>query len=121
MSANGWEALRDLRATGRRPTLPVVVTTKRQMPWRLQGVGCLTVLHEAGTKFPVEHLAGLEVIFLFERCELASHVWRLAKSRGVKFNAQVWCECAGCLSCLPMSCESARAAIDWSESEVTHA
>jgi hypothetical protein len=111
-----WDALRQLREGGEKPSLPVIVTTKRELPRRLDGVGCLTVLHEAGTPFPVELLDGIDVIFFFDKCELAGQVQRLAKSKGVKFGwARAWCTCGSFLTVAPLACDSYAAAVDWME------
>lgn len=111
-----WDALRLLRMGGKRPELPVIVTTKAHLPRRLEGVGCLVILHEAGRVMPIKLLEDLHVIFWFDRCELAGHVWRLAQSKGVKFaSSRVWCNCGSQLSILPMSCESMAGAIAWAE------
>lgn len=105
-----------MRLAGKRPQLPVIVTTKPHLPRRLEGVGCLVILHKAGEVMPIKLLEGLDVIFFFERCELASHVAKLAKAKGAAFaSAKTWCSCAGLLSILPMDCESHAAAIAWME------
>lgn len=108
-----WDALRLLRMGGKKPALPVIVTTKPHLPRRLEGVGCLVILHKAGEVMPVQLLEGLEVIFMFERCELATHVWRIAKAKGVKFNAKTWCKCCDMLSVYGASCASVAAAVDY--------
>jgi hypothetical protein len=114
--SNPWDALRQLRLGGRKPSLPVIVTTKRHLPQRLQGVGCLVIFHQPGEVMPVQLLEGLEVIFMFDRCELASRVWQLAQSRGVKFSAKTWCNCAQTLNTSPYLCESYGSMIEWAES-----
>lgn len=111
-----WDALRMLRMAGHKPQLPVIVTSKAQLPRRLEGVGCLVILHRAGEVMPVKLLDGLDVIFFFDRCELAGHVWKLAQSKGVTFaSVKTWCSCAGLLSILPMDCEGHAAAMAWLE------
>lgn len=105
-----------LRMGGHKPALPVIVTTKPYLPRRLEGVGCMTILHKAGTPMPIQLLEGLEVIFWFDTCGLMVHVLDLAKAKEVTFaRAQVWCSCGNLLSLLPMSCESHAAMIDWLE------
>lgn len=109
-----WDALRMLRMGGRKPSLPVIVTTKAELPQRLEGVGAMVIRYEAGTSMPVQLLDGLDVIFMFDRCELAGHVQKLAKSKGVTFaSARTWCKCGGLLSILPLSCEGMAQAIAW--------
>ncbi|MDP9090166.1 MAG: hypothetical protein M3O26_15650 [Pseudomonadota bacterium] len=111
-----WDALRQLRMAGKKPTLPVIVTTKPQLPQRLDGVGCLVILHKAGEVMPIKLLDGLDVIFWFDRCELELHVKHMADAKGVTFErSRVWCNCAGLLSILPMSCDSMASAIEWME------
>lgn len=111
-----WDALRQLRLGGQKPSLPIIVTTKPYLPRRLYGVGCLVILHRAGEVMPIALLEGLDVIFWFDRCELVIHVDRLAKSKGIKFGwVKVWCSCAGVLSILPMSCASHAAMVEWLE------
>jgi hypothetical protein len=111
-----WEALRMIRMGGHKPGLPVIVTTKPGLPRRLQGVGCLTILHRAGEVMPIKLLDGLDVIFFFDRCKLALHVKHLAQAKGVRFaSAKTWCTCANLLSILPLSCDSHAAAVNWAE------
>lgn len=116
-----WDDLRDLRLEGHKPHLPVIITTKAQLPEALDGVGCMVILHEAGTVMPIKLLDGLDVIFMFDRCELAAHVNKLAKSKGVTFaSAKSWCKCGELLTILPLSCEGMAEAIAWVMGE-THA
>lgn len=111
-----WDALRQLRMGGQKPALPVIVTTKPKLPQRLDGVGCLVILHKAGESMPIGLLDGLDVIFMLDTCELMIHVEHLRKSKGVNFaSSRAWCSCASLLTIMPMSCESHRAAIDWVE------
>ena len=111
-----WDALRMMRLAGQKPVLPVIVTTKPILPQRLEGVGCLVILHKAGEVMPVKLLEGLDVIFFFERCELANAVRKLAMDKGVQFGrSQTWCGCAGLLSILPMNCYSHGEMIKWLE------
>jgi hypothetical protein len=111
-----WDALRQLRLGGRKPTLPVIVTSKEKLPRRLEGVGCMTILHKAGEVMPIKLLEDLDVIFFFDRCELASHVRRLAKEKGVKFGwTQTWCTCGSMLTVLPMACDSMAEMVKWAE------
>jgi hypothetical protein len=88
----------------------------RSPRYRLEGVGCMVILHKAGDPMPVKLLDGLDVIFFFDRCDLAAHVGQLAKSKDVKFaRAQSWCCCSGMLSVVLCSCESHAAMIEWLE------
>ncbi len=111
-----WDALRQLRLSGRKPSLPVIVTTKKHLERALDGVGCMVVVHVAGEVMPVKLLGGLEVIFYFDTCGLVEHVRRIAKSKGVEFaSARAFCNCAGITTISPMSCESHKAAVEWAE------
>lgn len=111
-----WDALRQLRLGGRKPALPVIVTTKPNLPQRLEGVGCLVILHKAGDPMPVKLLDGLDVIFNFDKCELVNHVMDLAEAKGVTMtSAKAWCGCANLLSILPLNCYQHGEIIDWLE------
>lgn len=113
-----WDALRMLRMAGQKPALPVIVTTKPILPQRLEGVGCLVILHKAGEVMPVKLLDGLDVIFFFDRCELAIHVEHLAQAKGVTFaSSRTWCGCANLLSILPLSCWQMHEMVKWAEGE----
>jgi hypothetical protein len=117
-----WDALRLLRLHGQRPSLPVIITTKPYLPQRLEGIGCMVILHKAGERMPVKLLDGLHVIFFFERCELGGHVTQLAKEKRVTFaSSQTWCCCDGRLSTLPLSCESMADMIEWAEGKGAYA
>jgi len=111
-----WDALRMLRMSGQKPALPVIVTTKPRLPQRLEGVGCLVILHKAGEPMPIKLLDGLDVIFMLDTCGLMIHVEQLRKAKGVEFaSARAWCGCAQLLTILPMSCESHAIAMEWME------
>lgn len=113
-----WDALRMLRQSGQKPTLPVIVTTKPDLPRRLEGVGCLVILHRAGEVMPIKLLEGLDVIFNFDKCGLVTHVMDLAKAKGVVMGwTKVWCGCANLLSILPMNCYSHHEMNKWLEGE----
>jgi hypothetical protein len=102
-----WDALRQMRIAGQKPSLPVIVTTLPQLPKRLEGVGCLVILHKAGEAMPIKLLDGLDVIFYFRQCDLMVPVWKLAKSKDVTFaSARTWCSCSDILSVVPMWCDS---------------
>lgn len=114
-----WDTLRMLRLHGQKPSLPVIVTTKRELPRRLDGVGCMVILHEAGKPMPVQLLDGLDVIFLFDRCELAGHVRKLAEAKKITFGQwQTWCACGSLLTVLPMGCDSMAGMVEWAEGRV---
>lgn len=113
-----WDALRLMRLAGQKPALPVIVTTKPDLPRRLEGVGCLVILHKAGEVMPIKLLEGLDVIFNFDRCALELHVEHLAKAKGVKFaSSRVWCGCANLLSILPMTCWQMHEMVKWAEGD----
>lgn len=109
-----WDSLRLLRSHGQKPALPVIVTTKPDLPRRLWGVGCMVIVHKAGDVFPVKLLDGLDVILVLDRCELGNSVFRLADAKGVKFaRLQAWCHCGAHLTVAPILCESYSSATDW--------
>jgi hypothetical protein len=113
-----WDALRQLRMSGQKPALPVIVTTKPHLPKRLEGVGCLVILHKAGEVMPIKLLEGLDIIFNFDKCGLELHVEHMRREKGIKFGrTQVWCSCANVLSILPMNCYSHGEMIKWLEGE----
>lgn len=117
-----WDALRLLRLSGRKPALPVIVTTKPQLPRRLEGVGCLVILYKAGEVMPIRLLDGLSVIFYFDRCELGATVLRFAKAKEVTFGAcEIWCACESRLTTLALSCESMADMADWAEGRGAYA
>jgi len=108
-----WNQLRELRSTGNKPALPIIITSKKYLPRRLPDT-CMTIIHEAGTPMPVELLEGLDVIVWFDRCEIASAVWKLLKAKSVKCSCfRAWCTCGSMLTIAPMDCESHRRAIEW--------
>lgn len=89
-----WGQLAQLRANGRRPALPVFVTTREWYARRLIGVGAMTIIHKPGEPMPVELLEGLEVILALESCEQASAVWKLMKRReSFPARCESWCWC----------------------------
>ena len=103
-----------LRWSGKRPKLPVIVTTSAHLPARFVGVGCMTILHEAGTPFPAGLLRGLEVIAFFDSCSDAVKVQRMfdrLECWPARF--QVWCICGSCLTVTPRSCAKQREVEDW--------
>lgn len=115
-----WDALRQMRLAGSKPSMPVIVTSQPHLPKRLEGVGCLVILHRSGDVMPVKLLEGLDVIWFFEQCHLAEFTWKLCKDRGVKLaRSRVWCGCANLLSILPMWCHSHREAEDWAEGKLS--
>jgi hypothetical protein len=111
-----WDALRQLRLSGKKPSLPIIVTSKNHLPRRLEGVGCFAILHQAGETPPVKLLDGLDVIFWFDTCALAGRFVRYAENRGVKFErTRAWCKCGSMLTLLAIDCESHAAAVEWFE------
>ena len=105
-----------MRLAGQKPSMPVIVTSQAHLPKRLEGVGCMVILHRAGDVMPVKLLEGLDVIWFFEQCHLAQFTWKLCQDKGVKLaRSRVWCGCANLLSVLPMWCHSHREAVEWAE------
>jgi len=114
--STSWDALRQLRLGGKKPTLPLIVTTQRYLPRKLEGVGCMVIVHQAGSVMPIKLLEALDVIFMFDRCDLAASVCRMAQEKNVVFGSvNVWCKCASMLNTQPYTCESYASMVDWSE------
>jgi hypothetical protein len=103
-----WELLRELRRNGQKPNLPVIITTLRKIDRALDGIGALVVLHESGTPMPVNLLEGLDVIFWFDTCGMATKVFALCAERGITLGefVRAWCSCGKHLTVAPISCES---------------
>lgn len=115
-----WDDLRQLRVAGHKPTLPVIVTSHAHLPKRLEGVGCLTILHRAGEPMPVKLLEGLHVIWFFEQCHTAEFTWKLCRTKGINLaSSRVWCGCANLLSILPMWCHSYAETCEWGEGKLS--
>jgi hypothetical protein len=115
-----WDALRQIRLAGQKPTLPVIVTSIPHLPKRLEGVGCLVILHQSGEVMPVKLLEGLDVIWFFDRCHVAQFTWKLCQDKGVKLaRSRVWCACAELLSALPMWCDSHADMVRWAEEKAS--
>lgn len=114
MTACDWDALRQLRWSGRKPALPVIVTMNPVLPARFDGVGCMTILHKRGEAFPAALLRGLEVIAFFDSCSEASKVQRIFDRLDCyPARFQVWCICGSCLTVCPRSCADQAAIDDW--------
>ena len=114
MSTVDWDALRLLRMSGRKPKLPVIVTTDAKLPQRFHGVGCMTILHESGTKFPVKLLAGLKVLAFFDSCSDAIAVQRLFDVHDCwPTSFSVWCVCGSCMTVTPRTCAKQSVVEDW--------
>lgn len=110
---HSWDSLRLMRTQGVKPQSAVIVTTQEKLPARLAGVDALVILHKAGEVMPVKLLEGLDVIFMFEKCELAEKVWRMCeKNRCMPSSAKAFCKCVGITTVAPMSCDSHAAAME---------
>ena len=121
LEVTNWDALRLMRSQGHKPSLPVIVTSKTHLPRRLDGVGCLAILHQAGESPPVQLLDGLDVIVWFDTCELGARFMRFALNRGVKFaRYQAWCTCGKNLTVLALDCKSYADGDAWFERQRSH-
>lgn len=112
-----WDDLAALRAAGKRPGLPVVVTLRRADAWRVFTEPFCVIVHEPGKPFPVELLDGLEVLLRMP-CPQAAAIARLIRAKGVAVRrCESWCDCAAELTQFPSpSCR------DWTPlTEVTDA
>jgi hypothetical protein len=89
-----WADLEALRATGQRPRLPLIVTTRFERCREAADAGAMVIVHQAGERFPVELLAGLETDLYLEDCSQATAVARLIRERNVRAACvRVWCQC----------------------------
>ena len=104
-----WDNLRQMRQSGLRPKLPVVVTVDGKRPASLlSDLGCLIVQHRAGEKFPAELLDGLRVWLFLGNCGRAQKVGVMMAEKGIRpAEFQAWCECSKQFDRLPVSCEVA--------------
>lgn len=106
---NTWSQLERIRAAGQRPFLPIIVTTNRRLPWNLDGVGAMTILHQRGEAMPIELLEGLNVILMLNDCEQAANVNRLRRAKSVMWKScAAWCECEKTLTTCVGRCDASR-------------
>jgi len=114
-----WQDLRDLRNLGRAPAKPVIVTTDKRVGYTEESKGSLVVVHEAGQPMPTELLAGLDVVFVFSRCELAGKVARMIRQKevGTPKTMTAWCECFGELDAMTCACKEKLALDNWINSK----
>ena len=107
LEITNWDSLRRLRMGGMRPSLPGIVTSKTHLPERLDGVGCMVILHMAGESPPVTLLDGLDVIGFFANCELAAQFLKFAERSKVRFERyRAWCNCGKMLTVVSFDCKS---------------
>jgi hypothetical protein len=104
---NTWADLRELRAQGLKPSLPVVISSDGRPPAHmLAEEGCLVIRHNAGEMFHVELLEGLRVIAFLGTCNRAQAVVKLMNARGVQPEEfRAWCDCQKRLDSMPVDCE----------------
>lgn len=105
-----WSDLRDLRAHGLRPSLPVIVTTDGKRPsWFMEQEGCLVIRHAAGEPFAAELLEGLRVWLFLGGCDRGQAVVRSCVAKGVvPAELRSWCLCMARLESNPPGCEVVR-------------
>lgn len=105
-----WDDLRQLRAAGLKPSLPVMVATKPGSLGRLldsEGFAVLEV--KAGEPFHAELLDDLDVLLFLGNCDRASAVVKAMRAKSVKpERLRTWCECSQQLDSSPVRCEVAR-------------
>lgn len=100
-----WQDLREIRRKGLKPSLPVLVTTRKDC-WTYAELGFAVVHHEAGKPFPAELLDGLRVLLFLGDCDKAQAVVRMLRARQVKpAELRTWCPCYARLDRSPVSCE----------------
>jgi hypothetical protein len=102
-----WADLRALREDGRRPALPVFVTTAARFAGNLLDAGVAAILHAPGRRMPVDLLEGLDVILDLGPCGRAGAVRRLCDAHGVTCRLTAWCACDGELTLMPRPCGGA--------------
>lgn len=103
---NTWADLANLREAGLRPGLPLIITTYRDSRIaNFEEMGCMVIMHTAGTKFHVELLEGLRVWLFLGGCEKPAAIARLAKVKGTQPEELCcWCECHKTLVANPVGC-----------------
>ena len=104
-----WDDLRQMRAKGLRPSLPVIIATKPSNITRtLDEEGCGVIIHKPGERFHVELLDELRVWLFLDDCGRAQAIIRSMNSKGVhpaEFSA--WCPCMRRMDSQPVSCDVA--------------
>lgn len=100
-----WDALRMLRWTGKKPKLPVFVTSNPVLPERLAGLGCMVIVHDPGEPMPFGLLQGLDVIMWFDECDKAAGVWEaMSAKKQLPASFAAWCACGAGLTRFPSKC-----------------
>lgn len=104
-----WDDLRELRKQGLKPSLPVIVTTKRDC-WTYAQEGFAVVQHSPGEPFPAELLDGLRVVLFLGNCDRAASVVRAMQAKGVMpVELRTWCACFERLDSCVCSCATVKA------------
>jgi hypothetical protein len=91
-----WSDLRELRRMGRKPALPLYVTTDYRRCWDAHNQGAMIIEHKAGERFEFDLLAGLDVVLYLDECSQTSAVSRrLAEEAEQPKSVRAWCRCEG--------------------------
>jgi hypothetical protein len=102
-----WNDLRELRAVGMAPGLPLVVAVgEPRLMQNVGDIGAMVVQHRPGEVFPVELLAGLRVWLFLGSCDRSVAVIRALKIKGVEVEElRTWCPCNRRLVSMPVACD----------------
>ncbi|HEX2652105.1 MAG TPA: hypothetical protein VHN11_00445 [Xanthobacteraceae bacterium] len=106
-----WDDLRQMRAQGLKPALPLIVTVHADRVARtLADEGCGVIVHRSGDRLPVELLDGLWVWLFLGNCDRGQAVVRAMSAKQVRpAELLCWCECGKRFDSQPVTCETARA------------
>lgn len=105
-----WQDLRQLRAQGLKPSLPVMVTTHPSSLARLLDCeGFAVLVHKPGETFHAELLDDLRVLLFLDTCTQAQGVVKALRSKGSKpAELRSWCQCLHRLESSPVCCKVAQ-------------
>lgn len=91
---SNWTDLAALRQSGRKPALPVVITTRYAKCLAQAAAGAMVIVQEKGKPIPVELLEGLDVELYLDDCAQATAVANIVRQHNVTpASFFVWCEC----------------------------
>ena len=102
-----WDDLLAMRNKGCVPDRPLIVTTDPRVGYAPEAKGSMVIIHKPHTPMPVQLLAGLDVILVFDRCELAGKVLKLIRQKETTppKSMTAWCECNQELDCMACACK----------------
>ena len=101
MTRATWPDLKRLRASGKRPRLPVIITDRPKDAFSLFDLQFLVIVHESGTPFPVEVLRDLDVVLMLD-CAKATKIAAMFRERDAwPASCRSWCACEKQLTVTP--------------------